>query len=70
MKRIRMFCGELDGELQPLHISFRAENVRVSIRILFRHEVAGFDQYNAAALWKAARKAGWRVVSVYVELCR
>ena len=35
MKAIKMFCGELDGELVPSHLAFRANRVRHSIAELF-----------------------------------
>ena len=61
MKAIKMFCGELDGELVPSHLAFRANRVRHSIAELF----FGITWGDTPG-WYLARKAGWRVVPVRV----
>ncbi len=60
MKAIKMFCGELDGELVPSNLAFRANRVRHSIAELF------FGTWGDTPGWYLARKAGWRVVPVRV----
>lgn len=63
---IRMFSGELDGDIEPCHISFRAAAVRHSISELFREREGRVLNNNAKAMWRRAQKAGWRVVPVLV----
>ena len=56
-----MFCGELDGELQPSHIAFRADTVRHSICDLW-----SYVDMPPQVRWRYAYRAGWRVVKVAV----
>jgi hypothetical protein len=64
---IRMFCGELYGDIQPSHIGFRADTVRVLISELFRERDGANLDNRPKSMWLRARKAGWRVVPVRVE---
>jgi hypothetical protein len=59
---MRMFCGELDGELQRCHIASRADTVRQAICRLW-----SFVDIPPEYRWKYARRAGWRVVPVFVK---
>ena len=61
MTGIKMFCGELRGQLEPCHIGFRADEVRRSIAMLF-NEGQGNSKW-----WPDAKREGWRVVPVEVR---
>ena len=56
---IKMYCGELDGQLVACHISLQARGVRCSVGAMFndRDDERG---------WREAVKSGWRVVKVRV----
>jgi hypothetical protein len=60
MSGIRMFAGELDGQLEPSYIGFRANNLRHQIGRMFPGRLPERDG------WIEARKAGWRIVRVVV----
>ncbi len=70
---IKMFCGELNGEIEPAHIGFRADGVRDSISLMFRSEAygtlskTGKADFSRLGLWKRAQRGGWRVVPVEVR---
>jgi hypothetical protein len=63
----RMFSGERGGDLCPLHISFRAGDVRESIARLFADDAFPYSREARAAAWRRAKREGWRVVPVRVE---
>ena len=63
---IRMFAGELDGNLEPGHIDYRASAVRHSISQIFYERHCRYIDNRAKSMWRRARKAGWRVVRVRV----
>lgn len=58
---LRMFGGELKGQLHNGYIYPRADDVRIQIAVMFQpgapREVG----------WKEAMKEGWRVVPVSVQ---
>ncbi len=63
----RMFAGELDGELMLTHLSFRKDDVRLSIAQLFYDGSTHKWSYDMTKrFWREALKAGWRVVPVVV----
>lgn len=58
---IKMFCGELDGKIEPSHIAFRADEIRHKLAVMF-HPGGPAD-----IGWEFAKRAGWRVVPVEVR---
>lgn len=65
----RMFGGELDGVLMLTHMGFRAWEVRESVAELFHRTIPGALNYSDEGKrrrWRAAVKAGWRVVPLSV----
>lgn len=63
-----MWCGELQGTLQPVHLDFRAKRVRYSIAEMFgiAYEPLHKRTPSQSRAWRSARKHGWRVVKVKI----
>lgn len=59
---VRMYCGELNGEIYCGYIDFRAREVRRLIATMFATNPYGEMQ----EAWGRAKEEGWRVVPVIV----